>query len=834
MAIAVACVFIATGCEKKPAQPAVQTAQKTGKAESAAPPVAAPAKAQPAKEGPPMKIGVAHVSMVPEGKVPLAGYGERYGKFATGVNDPVYARAIVIESGDTRMAMVSCDLCGLTAPMCTQAAEIVNKSGCNIPADNIMVAGTHTHAGPGGYGNHPLWAIAIGNYNQKIYDKLRDSIAQSIIEASKNMRPAKLSTGSAEIQGFNRNRRGEPTVDRAMGILRFDGEDGKPIAIVVNFTGHPTIIGGRDMLMSRGWPGGLVDGVMEHYGNNVECLFFNGAQGDQSGYIDGQFESSYKKAETMGRNLSKEAIKLIDSLKPGRNPNIKVVCRRMELPSSFMSPSKLFQTESVWHRIEFDDTWLISIPGEAVCDIGLMLKQMAREKGAKLPIVVGLANDHLGYFVTPPQYAKGGYEADMCFYGPEVRKVLARGVIGDLYPNYGIADEAALKAKASVEKGSGPLRIKVQGTPYEMGYQHGALLKEEINNALAQWKPELIKEIEPAYNKAIKKQFYIAFAVNSIGGLDTIAMPALGVFSRTIIKQAPPEMYEEMRGIADGAGVHFDRIMSMNAWLTLAMQGDLEKLAQSMSLCTNVVRIPSDASKPVIHARNMDWDWAKLLAPLTTVIEYKPEKGNAFIAVTWPGMAGVLTAVNDKGLSVAVESVGSKSEATLKNAPIMFTCRQIAQSDASLDAAVSRLQKALPEGGFHVILADGKARKAASVDLCPTISVVRKPENGWLLGTILDEKQEPYVGAAFSGPGITTIDQGERAKYEFVKKSIAEQADSLATPEAWEKFMVKPDAGLCKETTIYTTIMLPETKEIRIHRVGVDGADAYFTYTLGK
>ncbi|HOX36987.1 MAG TPA: neutral/alkaline non-lysosomal ceramidase N-terminal domain-containing protein [Candidatus Brocadiia bacterium] len=790
----------------------------------------AASNAKPA--GPALFIGVAHVDMTPEGPVPLAGYGARYPKLSEGIHDRVFARCVVIRSGETTLALVSCDFRGMSAPLGRDIAKIAAESGCPVPADNIMIAGTHTHGGPGGYLNHPLWAIVAGNYQQKIYDKLRDSIARCIIEASRELRPVKMAAGSVMIEGFNRNRRGEESVDRSLNIIRFDGEDGRPLAIIVNFTGHPTIIDGDDMLMTREWPGALVDGVMEHYGG-AECLFFNGAEGDQSGCInEGKFADRYEKAAAMGKALSVKAIELCDTLRPGPNPVVKITRREIELPDSVAAGTKLLPKSCVWHRIELGGVWLMTIPGEAVCDIGLMLKDRARKAGCELPIVVGLANDHLGYFVTPEQYCKGGYEATMNFYGPEIRNTHARALLGDIAPDAGITPEKNLLEGAELVRSDGAPLLRLSGDPFQMGFQHGRLLRNEIRELLALWEPEIAKSLRPSYQKLIWKQPTAAVVVNAIGGFEVVAMPAFGFASRALFPNTPPEIYDEMRGIAEGAGVHFDRILSLNAALTLLSQKDLTRVGESISLCASIVRITKNGANPVIHARALDSAWPKLFASRIIVIEYSPKNGRRFLSVAWPGMAGVLTAVNDAGLSVSVESAGDRSEATLKNVPISFTCRLLAQHDSDLEAAVERLKTSLPEAGFHVTLADGRGRRAICADLCPETSAMREPEDGWLPGAIITDTAEPYVGKRFKGPGLTAVNEAERTRYEALLLAIKSGNPALESAEGWESMLRDKGSGICVERTICACVMLPGIGEIRLRRTGIEEETGFRTYRL--
>src|SRR5207302_1447015 len=78
--------------------------------------------------------------------------------------------------------------------------------------------------------------------------------------------------------------------------------------------------------------------------------------------------------------------------------------------------------------IGLNDVLLVSIPGELIAELGMRIKAHAREKGWKLPVIVGLANDHLGYFLTAAEFRKGGYEARISFFGEQFGEDLTAAV----------------------------------------------------------------------------------------------------------------------------------------------------------------------------------------------------------------------------------------------------------------------------------------------------------------------------------------------------------------------------------------------------------------------
>jgi neutral ceramidase len=781
-----------------------------------------------------LRAGAASVKITPEGPVPMAGYGARWAgmdmKKSTGVHDDLYARALVLENGDTRLALVACDLCVIDAGLRQGVCRLVEKADTGIPLDNVMIAGSHTHAGCGGYILSPLAPPVAGFYTPAIFTKLSTGIAEAIVKARAAMAPAKFGVASKQLEGYNRNRRGSPTVDRAMTVMRFDGADGKPIAIVVNFTAHPTITDGEDMQLSREWPGAMVDAVREQFGGATEVLYFNGAEGDASPVADAGPRDNYERAVMFGKKVAQPATELAKGIRAGDEPEIKVVFNRFKLPPSILG--RLVPTASYAHRIQIGKTWLMGLPGEAIQQIGLDIKEQARKLGAANPVVIGLADDHLMYFVTAEQFPKGRYEVTMNMYGPMVEKTLIHGTLGDLLGKTG-PDEVRLMAGAERFRGDGAWHVKLSGDAYQMGFQHGRLLKKEIQSMYDDMMDEVVKMIQPEITKLLGNRPEVGSILKLLpGGARTIVVPFLALVTRQLNEYTPSELREEMAGVADGAEMPYDAIFLLNNLLELTVQENYGELFKTVSLCTNVVRVYGQADQPLIHARNLDWMWPEKFAPRATVYEFHPAKGNAFLSVNFPGIVGVLTAINDKQLSLGNETVNSHSDRSMKGMPIMTSCRMAIQYDTTLDAMVSRLRETPGTAGMHIMMGDGKNRRCLAVDRSAKYAAVREADKGILFGVVLGTPGEPYVTEQFKGPGITTVDEGERAKYGWLDKILKDGSVQTQTADDWTKLMIRPDNGLCSGSTIHTTVMVPGKGELWLHRCIPSVGGAYERFAL--
>ncbi len=237
-----------------------------GRASAAA---AAPAAA-PADETK-LRVGVAEVDITPPLGFPMAGYYHE--RLAEGTINPLKAKAIVFRTEETAAALVVCDLIGIATDLKLAIRQRASdKTG--IPPSNIAISATHSHTAPD-Y-TKELY-LTLGGVRQdpsraKYIEKLIAGIAQAIIQADAEARPAKIETGSAIQEtpvSFNRRfvmRDGSvktwqsyenPNVVRAagpidpqIGLVAIREESGEPRAILSNFALHLDTVGG--MKWSRG------------------------------------------------------------------------------------------------------------------------------------------------------------------------------------------------------------------------------------------------------------------------------------------------------------------------------------------------------------------------------------------------------------------------------------------------------------------------------------------------------------------------------------------------------------------------------------------------------
>ena len=383
------------------------------------------------------QAGSSRKEITPTEAVPMWGYGDRHDKLSEGKIDPLYAAAVVIKAGDSKLAIVGLDLGRSPNEKYLQIIRQRVKDATGI--EYSFIAGSHTHHGPvleltdeDGKGK--------GKFDASIryYKFLEEQIVAAIVEANSKLQPAKLASGIFPLEGFNRNRHTklEPKpVDKDLGLLRFEDLSGKPIAVVVNFTAHPTNIPASTLKFSADFVGAMKAEIEKQTG--ASAIFMQGAAGDQStNKTNGQDHQSY------GQSLAKEALKFMATMtaKEISSPSLQVREERMTFGSriDFSNPTviqlygKAFFPELIPN---FTDEYaggvrprltvallnneiaLVGASGEFFANHAIRLKERAR--GMQV-FFFGYCNGYHQYFPTIEAVAEGGYGADQTVSPVEV------------------------------------------------------------------------------------------------------------------------------------------------------------------------------------------------------------------------------------------------------------------------------------------------------------------------------------------------------------------------------------------------------------------------------
>lgn len=375
------------------------------------------------------QAGAAHRDITPKEPVPMWGYGARHDILSNGTLDPLRASAVVIQAGSDKLAIVGLDLGRSPSEQSLQRIRERILADCGIA--HSFIAGSHTHHGP---------VVELTNQKGKGQGKfeaslryntqLEDGIVDAISEANRNLTPAKLAAGSVVLDGYNRNRHTKllpKPVDSMLGLLRLDSADGKPIAVLVNFAGHPTSVPGEKLQFSADYVGAMRDQIEKSHGGTA--IFMQGASGDLS--IN---RGSHPDYLAYGQALGNEAVKLAASLEPQvvQQPSLKVHEERfrfdsrvnLDNPVTRIAYSVAFFPELINNFAEEyvdgirprltvallnGDIALVGGSGEFFCQHAIRLRERARVRQL---FFFGYNNGYHQYFPTIEAAAEGGYGAD--------------------------------------------------------------------------------------------------------------------------------------------------------------------------------------------------------------------------------------------------------------------------------------------------------------------------------------------------------------------------------------------------------------------------------------
>ena len=364
-------------------------------------PVLAACSSTPALPQPPFRAGVAVVDLTPTRKVPLGGYSGRRGKPLTGIHDPVYAKALWLETDESRVCILTTDLIG---------ASIEIRDRIKPDDASLILTASHTHSGPGGLGRG-IWQLAMGKFDEALLEELTEKLRDVIDRARADRRPAQVAFAREAAPEFVRNRRrGDGPVDPDLNVMIVTDLISRPIAVLTNYAAHGTLLSEKNFLVSGDWPGSFQRAVEARI--PAVALYTNGAEGDVAPRAPGG-RSRFEKCDALGEALAKRVDNLVHSIDNAQGEvKLSYVERGVDLPSPTLSAAP---KRSVLGLLRIGDVRFFCVPGEPAAALGLELKR--RFPGSW---ILGLANDHLGYFLTEEEYRRGGYERLVSFYGPKM------------------------------------------------------------------------------------------------------------------------------------------------------------------------------------------------------------------------------------------------------------------------------------------------------------------------------------------------------------------------------------------------------------------------------
>jgi hypothetical protein len=375
-------------------------------------------------------VGAAKVDITPPIGTPLAGYGSRKGRGSTGIHDRLYTRALALGDGRETVILLANDLLAITDDLRTAVYQKIDREIALKPS-SLMVSASHTHSGPGALAKRFWEGFAAGPFEPAVFEEVVSRMAQAAVEAYQGMKPARLGSGNVPVPDLIRNRMvAEGSKDPALSFLVIKTVNPESTVYLVNYSAHPTVLKDNNDLISGDFPGALERRLEETPG--VIALYTAGAVADMTASPP-EGRDDFEKAEKMGRILADEILEAAPSVVYRDSARVGSVLATVQLPSTQVKLGSrrlasslgnlFFDRQTVIQAILVGDVLLLGVPCDLSSEIGLEIKQqaMAHQLNA---IIVGFANDYIGYVIPERYYYTAAYEARMSFNGPYMDRYL--------------------------------------------------------------------------------------------------------------------------------------------------------------------------------------------------------------------------------------------------------------------------------------------------------------------------------------------------------------------------------------------------------------------------
>ena len=278
--------------------------------------------------------------------------------------------------------------------------------------------------------------------------------------------------------------------------------------------------------------------------------------------------------------------------------------------------------------------------------------------------------------------------------------------------------------------------LHLKGAPYELGYQHGVLMKERVRsnlgNILKLGEEESLVEVGPVKMK-----------------------PADAI--RTIVKIqeafVPQKYFQELRGLADGAGLELDDVRIANF------------LPELFHCSGFAIANSATADGTLYHGRVLDYaiDWG--LQDHAVVIVVEPDEGIPFVNVSYAGFIGSVTGMNAEHISVG--EMGGGGVGLWQGMPMALLVREVLARATSLEEAITIYRDTPRTCQYFYVVADGETNESVGMEASwQTFTLVRPGESHELLPHAVkdcallsaDDRYEELVRRVRAGHGTFTAE----------------------------------------------------------------------------
>jgi hypothetical protein len=358
-------------------------------------------------------------------RIPVAGFGQRKTKYATGIHDSVFVKTVALRVGEQTVFIISADLLIMPTNIIDSVTSILLKAG--IERNSLFFSATHSHSSIGGWGYGLLAKIIAGKENTGIEKFLTAQLVKSVLDANADLHPAKLGFGSFNGEYFIHNRlTGDPLQNNNDFKYFIVEQNERRKAIIGSFSAHPTTIGRKNTLISADYPG-YWQRKMESTGFNM-AMFCGGSMGGQSPVGQGD---EFENAKFIGEALADSLLYHIKAINTSEKLTLSSLSLKISLPdyhirltenrnlTSGLSNKLMPLPQNVYlQALQINNLLWFFTPGDFSGELALTVSKLLAGKGY-MAMVTGYNGSYVGYIIPGKYFYLDHYESrSMTWFGP--------------------------------------------------------------------------------------------------------------------------------------------------------------------------------------------------------------------------------------------------------------------------------------------------------------------------------------------------------------------------------------------------------------------------------
>lgn len=419
----------------------------------------------------PLGISTAGFLQTPAGDAPTGPFADAFQATVTLLHPP-RVQALQILANDRRLLLVTGDLIAIFRTLESRVIQrVLERTGVDV-SGVMVLAGNHSHSGPGRLFDTPLGLMFSDSYREESFLPVADAIADAIVDAMAGPSvPVRL--GNAVLQngtmhGYRRCPDFEVQAqDDTMHVVRLErvGVPDETLAVVLNYAMHGTVLGAQTGMLGGDAPRSVELKVQEVLPGAPPVMFFQSWSGDMAPtdpretFAGSPWPEAPLPAldllEALGRLAAETVLAGWNTMTWQEHPELIVTSAVAP-----MGVEAIGYADGEWDHpagallcggggsicsatppamdscLDVDYGWIpdtvrltafrlgtlagVTLPGEPHTPLAMQLIQRVKDRVRPIwnVMVFGYAHDYVGYLMLPDDYANGGYEPGMAFFGP--------------------------------------------------------------------------------------------------------------------------------------------------------------------------------------------------------------------------------------------------------------------------------------------------------------------------------------------------------------------------------------------------------------------------------